>query len=173
LYYNVWRWYSSRSGKYDEVDPVDMPAASHPYAYAISDPINLMDPNGQIPVLPAAVPCSLSVGLKAREQGRTFGWRWAHCWASCEISKRCGGTRVAHLFGFSKEVSDTAKCLISATIHKVGASDSCWSAFQTSDFRDNEQGMNCRPKDSCEQHCLEFKNARETPPGPLFGIVLP
>jgi len=52
--YNVYRWYQSTVTRYNRVDPIDLPAFRHPYAYASSNPLFYADPAGlqQVPPLP-------------------------------------------------------------------------------------------------------------------------
>jgi hypothetical protein len=155
-----------------QVDPVEAPAGFHPYIYTKAQPLRFSDPDGRLPVFPATTPCALKYGSKAKERGKVLGWRWAHCWASCEISKNCYGEGVAGLFGFAKEISDSVKCLIDATTHTFGFGDACWSAFQASDFRDNKFGFTCPSGTSCDERCEIFMNADETQPGPLYGLFI-
>jgi RHS repeat-associated protein len=48
LHDNLNRWYDRRTGRYSQIDPVDL-AGYSPYAYALSDPVDLSDPLGLLP----------------------------------------------------------------------------------------------------------------------------
>ena len=47
VYYNVHRWYQYGTGRYGRVDPLRSQGDLHPYAYAASNPLLLVDPLGE------------------------------------------------------------------------------------------------------------------------------
>ena len=47
MYYNVHRWYLYGTGRYGRVDPLRSQGDLHPYAYAASNPLLLVDPLGE------------------------------------------------------------------------------------------------------------------------------
>ncbi len=47
LSYNVHRWYETGTGRYSRVDPLGVEGDFHPYTYASSAPLLLIDPTGE------------------------------------------------------------------------------------------------------------------------------
>jgi RHS repeat-associated protein len=173
VYYNVHRWIEPATGRYTRLDPFGLRYVINLFTYASGNPVLQADPDGRLPTFPVHNPitCSIAVGSEARSRGKGMGWRWAHCWASCEITKSCGGESVAKPFGLLKEVIDLVGCFASS-INSVGTGGSCESAFQPTDFEDNEFGRLCPLTISCEERCKDLAG-ESSPPGPFFGLSLP
>jgi RHS repeat-associated protein len=172
LYYNLHRWYGSGVGRYGTTDPLGLAVSVNLYTYAYSNPVLWTDSDGRLPVPPPfTAQCVYSVAKEARELGRSLGWPWAHCWASCRISKECGNPGVALVAGFGKEVSDLIQCgmeLFGTGADATGFGDHCKSAFQESDFRDNRRGIDCPPNKTCDSQCGPLLKT-DSMPGPLWG----
>lgn len=140
------------------------------YRYAYSNPLAYVDPDGRFPwpkiLLPYA--CAFKVAGKAKREGSGKGWRWAHCWASCKIMRECGGPTVAKNSGTIKEIIDTLRCGAEVAAG-IAMGNFCESAYQPSDFDDNDRGIACPRERTCDEHC-EPLVGRTAPPGPLFGV---
>ncbi len=125
LYYNLNRWYQPESARYSRPDPLGISADVNLYRYAISNPLTFIDPDGREPGARTAdtaaqfsqdfirtADCVLKFATEAENRGRKgLGWPWAHCWASCTITRFCGGEALARTVGLGKEFLDVAKCL--------------------------------------------------------------
>jgi RHS repeat-associated protein len=193
LYYNVHRWYQSRTGRYTRVDPVRLGIPKrtgrtrtglNPYQYALSNPLGYLDPDGrqsrggafllgiEIGLADARVCRELVNEAAARGQDE-MGWPWAHCWASCMLNRYCGGEGVAKTLGFAKELLDVPKCFgeifFSDSIDPEG---NCASAFQESDFEDNNFGIECPDHRTCDHHCEQVREDFPPPPGPMFRFEI-
>jgi RHS repeat-associated protein len=59
FYYNVHRWYNSRTARYTRKDPLDRPASitESYYSYALSRPLQFIDPLGLFSVEPGCKTC--------------------------------------------------------------------------------------------------------------------
>jgi RHS repeat-associated protein len=171
--YNVHRWYQPAVGRYTRPDPFGLRYVNNLFAYASLNPVLQADPDGRFPTFPARNPitCSVAGASEARSRGKGMGWRWAHCWASCEITKNCGGEAVAKPFGLVKEVIDLVGCFASS-INSVGTGGPCESAFQPTDFEDNDFGRRCPVETPCEERCKDLAG-EDVPPGPFFGLSIP
>lgn len=91
--------------------------------------------------------------------------RYQHCLANCLISQRCpGGKTVAVMASLVKEAGDLGRCIIQRT------GGNCNSAFQPTDFEDNETGRECKPNVPCHEQCGGLRTAEEPPPGPFGGL---
>jgi RHS repeat-associated protein len=171
VYYNVHRWYAPDTGRYSRPDPLGLRAGVNQYLYAGSNPLAFLDPDGRWVVTPNQIypfSCSAAVASEARAAGRTRGWPWAHCYASCKIRKMCGGPVLTNAMGLGKELLDVAKCF--GEIFGSGPIDpdgNCGSAFQPSDFEDNEFGLTCPPDQTCEERCAELED-KDPEPGPMY-----
>jgi len=143
---------------------------TNPYRYAYSNPLAYVDPDGRFPWPKIVIPytCAFSVAREARAQGKSNGWRWAHCWAACEITRNCGGPTVARNSGYIKEILDLLRCGGEVLAGGLGTGPYCDSAYQPDDFRDNERGISCPVQLTCDQRC-EGLVGRPARPGPFFG----
>jgi hypothetical protein len=65
-----------------------------------------------------------------------------------------------------KELSDVFRCLIQ------GRANNCHSAFQPTDFLDNERGRRCPRWISCDEHCRLLLDEPDGPPG-AFSVFSP
>jgi hypothetical protein len=106
--------------------------------------------------------CALAFGILSRYADMPQGGdRYAHCMASCRISKYCSkGTAVSA--GAAKEVYDLLVCLVTWN------ADYCYSAFQSSDFEDNKLGRDCPKDKTCVEQCDQQRKRKEGPPGPFY-----
>jgi len=93
IYYNVYRWYSPRTGSYDSPDPSGLEADLHLYRFGANNPLALIDPLGlQLVVPPSAPPreppmiispdCSVSalrfITFIYQDRGIVSIWRLSH-----------------------------------------------------------------------------------------------
>ncbi len=181
LHYNVARWYSGDTGRYNRPDPLGIRAGLNLFHYGLSNPLGYVDPDGREPgarsaaagaalgrALARTLDCAIKYGKEARERGREIGWPWAHCWASCQINRECGGEGVAKAFGLAKEVLDVGKCFGEIlSFDAIDPDGNCGSAFQDSDFEDNDFGITCPDDQTCDQRCDSLRG-KEPPPGPMY-----
>jgi len=178
VYYNVHRWYDRLAGAYLYPDPVPPPSFSHPFAFARHNPIVYIDPDGQVAQLPRTFWFTEEAGCLGAA-GIFTSWHWivrgggprfAHCYASCVLAK-CGGKNLARRMGSNKEIFDLTVCtklkIASGGITPFLRKKHCDSAFQPSDFDDNERGIACPKEVPCDQHCGKFFGASDPAPGPL------
>ena len=72
--------------------------------------------------------------------------------------------------GLGKELLDIGKCFVEIfSFGQIDPDGNCGSAFQPSDFEDNEFGISCPQQISCEERCKPLIR-RESEPGPLYPI---
>ncbi|MEP3049862.1 MAG: RHS repeat-associated core domain-containing protein [Erythrobacter sp.] len=64
LYYNFHRDYDPVTGRYIQADPIGLLGDVNPYLYAGADPINMIDPTGQVAFVPIIVGIGIGVGLE-------------------------------------------------------------------------------------------------------------
>jgi RHS repeat-associated protein len=158
LHQNWFREYSPRDARYYQPDPIGTRAALNPYPYASSNPVNDIDPSG----LFAMSPGPAESGMKAWEDTQRifidawlmispYGPRYAHCMASCKLTKRFGA-RTAAILGLAKEFLDVGLCG-----GGYGYEKACYSAFQFDDFETNAVGRSCSQEQDCETHCKDFR----------------
>jgi RHS repeat-associated protein len=98
------------------------------------------------------------------------GWRYAHCYVSCKI-KKCCGREASIAFGYLKELRDWMTCHNDHAATGQWTSPHCLSAFQPTDFADNEFGRSCASGTSCGNHCAGYFGASEALPGPYWRAV--
>lgn len=165
--YNLYRWHQPGVGRYTRADPVGIELDLNLYRYAASNPLRFTDPDGRL-ITPLPFLCAYFVGKDAQRQGQTFGWRWAHCWASCVIAKDCGGATVASRSGLVKELLDLLRCGGEILRTRTRSGPYCESAFQPSDFEDNRFGLQCPEEVPCEDHCKDLID-EPAPSGPFFA----
>lgn len=55
FYYNHFRYYDPNGGRYITSDPIGLQGGLNTYAYALSNPLSRIDPDGRIPIIPAIV----------------------------------------------------------------------------------------------------------------------
>jgi hypothetical protein len=153
------------------------------YGYADANPLRVFDRDGREPGERAAEAgaalarefiCASQFLQEAINMGRTNGWPWSHCWISCRIQRECP-SGVAHSAELAKEVLDVIKCVPEVISDEpIQRDGNCASAFQPSDFEDNEFGRQCPENKTCEEHCepLATPEERLPPPGPLYDIAV-
>ncbi len=82
FYYNLNRWYESRSGRYSRADPLGLLGGPHPYLYADANPVVFVDPTGErarvcctpVPLAPGpAKHCFVHEEDDQTGQDRTYG----------------------------------------------------------------------------------------------------
>jgi hypothetical protein len=183
LFYNVHRWYGAGVGRYGQVDPEQVAtfAAEHKYGYAFQRPTGYLDQDGRAPALynPSVqgmeIPLWFGRCIGAPILASVYQWlsagagpRWAHCFTSCEIAK-CAGKDAATKLGDDKELFDLFMCTQlprHGWLRKIQQRH-CHSAFQPTDFADNQLGRECPPKRTCEQHCARLFTEPDKAGGPL------
>jgi RHS repeat-associated protein len=162
LYYYRARYYSAIAGRFLSEDPIGYYGGLNLYGYVDGNPANLRDPRGLWPRgtdwIPLGPPCGLIEGIRSFSRMNAGGTRYAHCWASCEITKSCGSSR-AKDWETIKERYDVVVC-------KAGLEKNCDSAEQPTDYSDNDFGRKCPQKQSCEERCKSLFGAPDGPPGP-------
>lgn len=166
LYYYRARYYSALAGRFLSEDPIGLHGGLNLYRYVDDTPPNLRDPQGLWPRglsrslewIPFGPPCGLIEGMRSFSRMKAGGTRYAHCWASCEITKSCGSSRAKDWETF-KEGYDVVTC-------KLGSEKNCDSAEQPSDYSDNDFGRKCPDKQTCEERCKHLFGAPDGPPGP-------
>lgn len=162
-------------GRYSRTDPLGLRAGLNLYHYAISNPSGHLDFNGRFGLDPSQIwpfMCSAGFASEGKELGKTRGWPWAHCWTSCSIATFCGGSRLARAMGLGKELLDVSKCFGEIFSGRpIDPNGNCGSAFQPSDFEDNEFGISCPQGISCEERCAPLVD-KNPDPGPMFLIAI-
>ena len=168
-YYRA-RYYDPKVGRFISEDPIRWVAGPNYYMYVGNNAVRWADPLGlvQMPGGPGTAADLSFYYACADVTGREFNFlsqagapRYAHCIASCEIQKRCGGPVVAAAAGAGKEVLDLLSCL------KTGNPRACATAMQPSDFKDDARGLSCPRKMSCEERCERLNFFGDGPPGPF------
>ncbi|MDX1998419.1 MAG: hypothetical protein SF066_11940 [Thermoanaerobaculia bacterium] len=180
LSYNLFRWYERGTGRYERVDPGLQAIEYNSFLYGYSSPAVWIDRLGLLGDRAADVGGAVARTLvedtrcieRIRDEIRAVADgkpRYQHCLGNCRITKECPtqqlGAAMASLF---KEFSDVFRCLIQRR------GNNCHSAFQGTDFDDNELGRRCPETRSCEEQCLPILRLVEPdgPPGP-FAIFSP
>ncbi|MCL4674413.1 MAG: RHS repeat-associated core domain-containing protein, partial [Sphingomonadaceae bacterium] len=70
LYYNRARDYDPVLGRYIQADPIGLLGGANPYLYAGADPVNMVDPSGEIPIfVPIVVGALIGGGAELLSQG--------------------------------------------------------------------------------------------------------
>jgi RHS repeat-associated protein len=69
LYYNRHRDYDPVTGRYIQADPIGLAGGPNPYLYADGDPINLIDPTGEVAFVPVIIGIGIGVGTELLLQG--------------------------------------------------------------------------------------------------------
>lgn len=175
--YNVFRWYEEGTGRYTRPDPIAWNRGFRFYRYAHSAPLrwidswglseeNAADAGGELArTMMEDLDCIRRIRDQVREnaRGRT---RYQHCLGNCLITKECPSNFLAAwTASLFKEFSDMFRCL------GGGRPGNCYSAFQPTDFDDNEIGRSCPAELSCHDRCRRFFDGPESQEGPpgLFG----
>ena len=177
LYYNLHRWYDSSTGRYTRPDPQPPTAASNLFQYAGANTVRYIDRSGlslELPPtplwIPRETPCLLAAGLSTAWNWIPMGGgpRFAHCYASCSITK-CAGPNLAITLGLAKEAFDLEVCkrLTGSRLLRGTRKKHCDSAYQPSDDNDNTAGLQCPKNVPCEEHCKPLFGQPDPPPGPF------
>ena len=79
---------------------------------------------------------------------------------------------MAKAMGLGKELLDVGKCFVEIFLGgPIDPNGNCGSAFQPSDFEDNEFGITCPIDQSCDDRCAPLTE-KNPDPGPLFPIAV-
>jgi RHS repeat-associated protein len=179
-YYRA-RYYDQNVGRFLSEDPIRFAADVNFYSYVDNHVTGAKDPSGHDPAVDAITVanqiygyylCADQIKNEFNHFSREGHPRYAHCMASCNLVKRCGGKAAAFLTGYAKETGDLWDCL------RTGKRGSCNTAFQQSDLDDNAQGRSCPKNKRCEDQCLNLRDLPDSAPswwiygGPILrGIV--
>jgi RHS repeat-associated protein len=167
LYYYRARYYDASLGRFVSEDPVRFYGGANFFAYVGNHPTDLTDPYGLQSV---PISCMQTSADEAAHLAGQYGWGYAHCYASCQIKKRCSaqfgaaaGTAMSMAGGALKEHYDMGACLVK------GDQGRCDSAYQPSDYDDNRRGYTCPANQDCATRCEALKNSMN-PPGPFWWV---
>ncbi len=167
------RWYDSGTGRYERPDPEPPVSATNLYRYAEANPLAYVDRNGLWPELiptgwiPPQTGCLAAAGLNTLSTAAAGGGpRYAHCFASCAISK-CAGPGAAIQLGALKESFDHFVCTYGRDVPYIGRKH-CHSAYQPTDFEDNTRGLECPVNVPCEEQCGGLFGQEDSPVGGPF-----
>ncbi len=169
IYYYGYRFYDPNTQTWVNRDPIGELGGLNLYQAMQNSPSIRVDPNGRpifvIWPFSGKAACTLGHALEALKQEQSQAspaWRYAHCVASCRITRDCVKT-TASVAGLYKELGDLLKCVLMGP-----SSSACRSAFQSSYFADNQKGRNCPAEKSCEEHCQDLAGVEDAPPGPFY-----
>ena len=179
----LWTWAYPAVAYYDpgvqrwiNRDPIGERGGVNLFQFGGNSPMTVIDPDGRsivggiLSTVALKGLCAATIAmdvLKERENMADPRWRHAHCMASCRISQLCGnGTAVAA--GLAKEFVDLVRCLKDKIMTGRSDTGACYSAFQPSDFKDNEQGRSCPNDKTCDEQCDDLKDKVDGPPGPFY-----
>ena len=176
------RWRQRQADRFMQRDPWAYADGPNVYSHQRALPVTGSDPSGGsmivddilkgiLPGLAAmATCCRLDV---ERAWGDDYGddtvaWGYKHCVAHCAMMKSpfCGGRAGSEAMGIATELYQIMLCLASGKTD-VGE---CRSAWQASDWWDNELGRECAGSEqSCADCCEERMGGKSTgdlPEGP-------
>jgi len=174
LYATLNRFYDPDLGRWISRDPIGETGGINLYRYAANDPLKYTDPSG-LEIFPNGVPSpdpgSVPTPLDIyddlhdlRSQLRQeFGAGAAnddmrHCVAACIAAKRYG-TGISRLAGVVNELEGL---ILDIRFRQTGA-------FQPSDLRRNEQGIDASRQAASESECRENCKKKRCPPEePMF-----
>ena len=152
----LYRGYDAGLARWVSEDPAGLSDGPNRYRY-VTNPLGWHDPDGKAGVFLGPqyeLACIATWGYyvdkyhRPNEQNN----RYAHCLASCLITKACpGGRASAWVAGFGKEIVDSGRCL-------GGRSESCASAWEKQDDVDNAYGRSCPVKQNCFVRCERLRN---------------
>lgn len=136
----TWRWYSPQLMRWVSRDPIDYDGGDNLYGYVNGNPVTLVDPLGTDPDW-------IHDRNKVNEKGYAEEWAWSmvHCVNMCALTKRTNGV-IADEIGDAVERQQVRECFI------WKEPDMCASAYQESDFQDNETGIACA---QCGEDCIK------------------
>jgi RHS repeat-associated protein len=101
-YHVRYRVYLPEIGRWTRRDPLGYVDGMGLACYCGTSPLIRFDPTGQY-----GVTCCLAVLFLTEDiAGRTRTDKWKHCYASCVISRACGGFALVSLCGGAKELHD-------------------------------------------------------------------
>ncbi|WP_379554157.1 RHS repeat-associated core domain-containing protein [Qipengyuania sp. DGS5-3] len=70
LYYNRYRDYDPITGRYIQADPIGLGGGSNNYVYALNNPVNMIDPDGKVPIIvPVVTGVVIGAGSELAFQG--------------------------------------------------------------------------------------------------------
>jgi RHS repeat-associated protein len=115
LYYFKRRYYHPALGRFISRDPIGYTGGINIYAYTHGNPLAMVDPHGDNPVLAAVLAlvvavdaCAYPQYLAAHSRYLSKSDKWRHCWVSCRISKTCGGI-ITEIAGVGYEIIDQTR----------------------------------------------------------------
>jgi RHS repeat-associated protein len=168
LHYNRARYYDPASGRFINEDPARLWGGLNLYRYVDDNPQTFTDPSG---LQKSGMSCLDSAASEGAKLGPIYGWGWTHCWVSCETRKRCtrdwgatAGGAASRAGQRAKEHFDFIACVIKGDIAR------CSSAYQPSDYENNDYGYSCPVNQDCGSRCEPLKGS-SSPPGPYWWVA--
>ncbi len=166
LVYYGYRYLDTGIGRWINRDPIKEEGGVNLYGFVGNDAVNNLDILGQS----CAWSRILANGISLQPFWGT-DWRYKHCLANCVIV-RCCGRSAAEDWSIWKEERDLAACDQYYQRTGLRNSGACYSAYQPSDFEDNEKGRSfaadARSDSQCKSRCAFLKGQPDGPPGPYY-----